>query len=152
MSQYKVMPLPLFFNNLFWLVTSEVEEGDVETSLEVNVPLIIEELKEEGLEQIEPTFRRDGWYYDRLQRRCWYEWRGTAWRAERSQFEYELEMLQSRILEREEVKAIRTLISYGSCPLELRRLLWRHEQLVHLREIYREASLHRLRRERSKTA
>ena len=128
------------FNNYEWLFQSFPEDEYQRTDDEV-CQLTIDGLINDKFEQIEPVFNRDGWYYDRLANHSWYEWKGTAWKAEVDQFKYELGQHDARILEPAEVKAIKTLIVYGSCNLELRQLLWDHDNKIMTRDTFRNTQM-----------
>jgi len=141
MSKYKVLSVPCFFGNMEWVYRSE-ETTDAEV-----FDCVVDQLVEDKFERLTPVFNRDGWYYDRLAKRSWYEWKGTAWTNKgcADQFLYELSQHDARMLEPAEVKAIRTLMVYGSANQELLELLWQHEHKVMLRNIYRDAILWRIR-------
>lgn len=142
MSQrrYKVLTLPRFFGNNLWAYTHIVEnEDDTPLTEEEARPLVIEDLVEEGLKSIEPTFYRDGWYFDRQTKQCWYEWQGTAWQAKSEEFLHELSHHNEPWLTTAEVEAIRTLIVYGNAPKSLIERLWRHQERIMLRDIRRNA-------------
>lgn len=124
------------FSNTEWQHQSFSDDEYQRTDAEVR-QLAIDDLLEQGFKQIEPVFNREGWYYDRHANYVWHEWSGTAWEGDVDQFKYELSQHDARILERDEVKAIKTLIVYGSCPMVLRQLLWDHDNKVMLRNTIR---------------
>jgi hypothetical protein len=128
------------FNNTEWQHQSFSDDEYQRTDAEVR-QLTIDDLTEQGFKQIPPFFNRNGTYYDRLANYAWHEWSGTAWEGSVDQFKYELSQLDARILEPDEVKAIKTLIVYGSCPTELYQLLWDHESKVMLRNIIRNTTM-----------
>jgi hypothetical protein len=131
------------FSNIEWLHIPLAEE-EPRTDEEIR-QLTIEELIDQRFEQITPVFNREGWYYDRLKKFSWYEWSGTAWKAEVSQFVWELDQHNAKLLEPAEVKAIKTLIVYGSCNLALKQLLWDHSHKSMHRAICRNGRLEGLR-------
>lgn len=149
----KVLPLPSFVTTL-WMrfeMQFEPEFADQEPTDEQVLQYGIKYLANDGaLIQIDPVFYRDGWYYDRRLRMSWYEWRGTAW-TERTegalskQFLYELSEHSARILEPDEIAAIKTLAIYGSVSKGQKELLYMHQQKIALRDIRRESFRMRLR-------
>lgn len=136
-NRYKVLPLDCLFSNTLWQYEPLADDENPITDDEV-FQLAVEDLKEQGFRQITPLFYRDGWYYNRITNFCWHEWNRTAWEGDAEQFKYELNQHNTRILEPAEVKAIQTLITYGSCNLELRQLLWDHHMKERSRSSYRE--------------
>lgn len=68
--------------------------------------------EEDGREEnryppIKPILHRDGWFWDRLAKREWYEYRGYAFLISNhgSQFRYELALANTRVLSAREVRA-----------------------------------------------
>ena len=129
----KVLPLCPMFGNYEWL--NETKED------------VIAELESEGFKRISPVFNRDGFYYNRIARRCWHEWQGTAWLGEESMFLYELKLHNVRMLTHAERQAITTLMKYRSCPPELYDTLYYHNIKIMQRNIFRQAFRWRLRDE-----
>lgn len=140
MSQFKILPLNSLFGNTQWVHESLADDDIQRTDDEVR-QLTIDDLLSQGFKQIDPVFNSEGWYYDRGRDACWHEWSGTAWEGNVDDFKYELSQLEARILEPAEVKAIRTLMVYGSCPRELQDLLWHHSNKVMLRNTIRNTTM-----------
>lgn len=128
MSRYKVLPVPSFFRTMYYF-HDETE----------NIFDVIKYELGNRCQFLVPVFNRDGWYYDRIRNFSWYEYANIACtkEGEEKQFLYELEQLNTKVLEPAEIKAINTLRVYGSCPKELVELLYKDEQNRHLREIYK---------------
>lgn len=100
-----------------------------------------EQLEEAHFIHVQPFFRKDGWYYDRQMKACWYEYNGNAYTKEglHEQFQHELDQLCVRWLEPPEIQAIKTLIVYGGCPKSLLEIYWKHCNNVMSKDICREA-------------
>jgi hypothetical protein len=63
-----------------------------------------------SMKEIEPVFNRNGRYYDRLNKKAWYEWNGKAFLENRiDDFIYEFNNLSVRILSKEEFSAFKLL-------------------------------------------
>jgi hypothetical protein len=140
MSKYKVLPLD-WKRSLVWQYSWQYGKEPTEQELK---EYIIDTLTNEWrYEQVCPVFYRDGWYYNRLQRRAWYELCGTAWRNKgiEEDFEYTLTRYNTKWLEKDEIASIHTLMLYGSCPNELRQLLHRHNSNAYLRDLKRQHKL-----------
>lgn len=78
--------------------------------------------------KIDPIFNRDGWYYDRYKKISWIEDNGIAYTSSTlgRQFLHELETLNTKVLSDTEMKAIETLIIYGSSNKEIEKLLYKN--------------------------
>jgi len=84
----------------------------------------------------QPVFNRDGQYYCRESKRCWFEIDGRAFRYKNpDMFLYLLELLNHRRLRQVEHEAIGILITQRICPKALQDLYEREEQLRDLRKI-----------------
>lgn len=63
---------------------------------------------------ITPIFNRDGWYYNRLTKLEWYEYKGFAFIPENSKsgemFKYRMKLLNARVLTTREVAAYKELL------------------------------------------
>jgi hypothetical protein len=61
-----------------------------------------------------PVFNRDGWYYDRFDKKSWVEHDGVAWKKENgdleSSFMHALRMLNAVVLTREEQSLLRRVV------------------------------------------
>ena len=106
-------------------------------------------LEAEGLEEYIAIFNRDGWYYDRLNNRTWYEFDGWGWEPKEADdgvamFLHELEHLNTRWLEPTVVEAIKVLIDAKVCKRQLRQLLRSHEDNVGVRDVIRRFRKHNL--------
>lgn len=73
--------------------------------------------EEDGREEnryspIEPILHRDGWFWDRLAKREWYEYRGHAFLISNhgNQFRYELGLANTRVLSAREVRAYQEIL------------------------------------------
>jgi hypothetical protein len=56
------------------------------------------------LKEIEPVFNRDGWYYNRHTKHCWFECRGKAFLYERANdFKYRVDLFTFKSLSEREV-------------------------------------------------
>ena len=126
------------FSNAEWMQQSFSDDEYQRTDEEVIQYTIDDLIDEQRMEQIEPVFNRDGFYYDRLNNSAWHEWKGTAWKGDVEDFKYRLGQCNARILEPDEVEAIKALIVYGSCPFELKLLLWEHKHQVANRNMRRD--------------
>jgi hypothetical protein len=125
-NQYKVLQIPNFFKTLDLY---NYEEKSYRELVQEELPRYVE---------ITPVFNRDGWYYDRIAKIAWYEYNGMAWINDRTDdFLYELQCLNARWLNKDEVKAIKTLIVYGSCPKSLYEIMYQHELNTQHRNICR---------------
>ena len=146
MSRYKVLPVPQFFENIKWQNESFADDEVQRTESQV-LTLVEIQLFDEGFTKIEPVFNRDGWYFDRQTKKCWYEWKGTAWTTGKDleQFQYELRQLGLPTFTSAEIKAIQVLLHYNNCNAKVRRelnaILWDHSHQVMLRNIYRNTKL-----------
>ncbi len=126
-NKYKVLQIPNFFKTL------DLYNYEEKTYRE----LVQEELR---YVEVPPVFNRDGWYYDRIAKIAWYEYNGMAWINDNpGQFLYELQCLNSRWLNKDEVKAIKILMIYGSCPKSLIEALVQNEHNFQHRDVYRNA-------------
>lgn len=93
--------------------------------------------------QVEPIFERDGWYYDRISRRCWYECAGSAWESDGAaeQFLFVLHQLNTPSLPKAVLFAIATLRAYRTCPGDLRSLERDHKVNVDFHEVERSSRM-----------
>lgn len=73
--------------------------------------------EEDGREEnryppIKPILHRDGWFWDRLAKREWYEYSGHAFliSSNGSQFRYELALANTRVLSAREVRAYQEIL------------------------------------------
>lgn len=91
-----------------------------------------------GYKEIEPVFKRVGWYFDRQTNRAWYEAHGRAWLCRRpDDFLYCLKLADHRQLSGPERVAIQALLHRNNCPKELREQLVTDNEIRMLREIRR---------------
>ena len=135
MARYQVLKLPLFFEIEFSIASRKKE--NVKEAMKATIQKL---QSNERLAQIEPVFYREGWYYDRQDKKCWYEWRNTAWETEYRYFQHELHSLNERILQPVEVQAIHTLLIYDTSSTlrrEFAYLLSGHNSKLMLRNIRR---------------
>jgi hypothetical protein len=64
--------------------------------------------------EIKPPIHRNGWYLERMSKRCWFEVDGKAYQCpNQEQFEYVLSLLNHRPLTQRQVTAIKTLRNTG---------------------------------------
>lgn len=61
---------------------------------------------------IKPILHRDGWFWDRIAKREWYEYRGHAFLISNhgNQFRYELALANTRVLSDREVRAYQEIL------------------------------------------
>lgn len=76
--------------------------------------------EEDGREEnhyppIKPILHRDGWFWDRIAKREWYEYRGHAFLISNhgNQFRYELALANTRQLSAREVRAYQEILRTG---------------------------------------
>lgn len=76
--------------------------------------------EEDGREEsryppIKPILHRDGWFWDRIAKREWYEYRGHAFLISNhgKQFGYELALANTRVLSAREVRAYQEILRTG---------------------------------------
>lgn len=104
-------------------------------------------LIEDGYEETDVVFNRDGWYYDRPNK-CWYEFNGTAWQAEKTAFLYELQSIDTVRLSENEIKAIKTLFVYRTLPPNVEKMLgtmlYRHNHKKMVRDTYLNSAKYRI--------
>lgn len=99
----------------------------------------IEELSEWST-PISPVIGRDGYYYDRSNKRCWFEVEGYAFKANPDQFLLELEMQNHKPLSDKEAEAARYLIRAGiAVGKEFKELYYKDCRWKELRDTYRSA-------------
>lgn len=75
--------------------------------------------------EITPVLNRDGYFYETVSKRCWFELGGKAFDLERNtQFLFELELLNHKPLSVEEVNAFKVLTKHKLLSKDQCRLLW----------------------------
>ena len=121
----KVLPLPSFFFYLHWELRSKKR--------------VCQELRSQKFVQIKPIIGKDGWFYNRISKHSWYEWKGFAFQADAKQFLFELKCLDVGLLEQRLVDAIKIVISSRKDKCDLRDLIYYHNCNKDLREIKRGA-------------
>ena len=139
--RYKILPVNSMFANIEWQFTPFADEEplDQETINE----LVAKELVIEGWEEVDPVFHREGWYYDRIKKFSWHEYKGRAWtnNGDTRMFLYEIDKLNFRLLETPELKALKTLFVYGNLPpkviQQLRCAYWDQSNYTMLRNTFR---------------
>lgn len=92
-------------------------------------------IKKGVIQKIEPTFNRNGYYYDRKTKLTWIEIDGEAFKYDTEMFLYEFKLANHKQLTQNERNAIKTLIKYGSCPQKLKEMYFTDSEIIHLREI-----------------
>lgn len=94
---------------------------------------------EAAYDRFEPVFFREGSYYDRIEKRAWYEinyadeWAAVAVNREYFLFILDLLSAETRRLNRECLQAIRTLEIYGFGSPRLRKL-YQDEDYIRVKE------------------
>jgi hypothetical protein len=77
------------------------------------------------LPEIVPILNRDGYFYETVSKRCWFEFNGKAFDLEKNtQFLFELELLNHKPLSTEEINALKVLTKHKLISKEQRHLLW----------------------------
>lgn len=77
------------------------------------------------LPEIAPILNRDGYFYETVSKRCWFEFNGRAFDLEKNtQFLFELELLNHKRLSTEEINAFKVLTKHKLISKEQCRLLW----------------------------
>jgi hypothetical protein len=77
------------------------------------------------LPEIAPILNRDGYFYETVSKRCWFEFNGKAFDLEKNtQFLFELELLNHKPLSIEEINALKVLTKHKLISKEQRHLLW----------------------------
>lgn len=68
--------------------------------------------EENNYSPIKPILHRDGWFWDRIAKREWYEYRGHAFLISKhgNQFRYELGLANTRVLSAREVQAYQEIL------------------------------------------
>lgn len=92
--------------------------------------------------EIPPVFGKPGFYFDRKEKKLWFEVNGRAFDCSKNlrDFKWQLKQMNHRPLTEKEFLAIRTLRCYGSCPNELSELYFRDFHWREIRDIRRGAS------------
>lgn len=79
--------------------------------------------KENDLLIISPILGKQGWFYDRISKKEWYEYKGQAFLlGDGKQFVYELSIANTKLLSQQEVKAYRAVL-HNNPPKKLKRLI-----------------------------
>lgn len=128
MSRYKVLPLPLEFQDDF-AETFYTDPWDRPN-------------------KIDPVFNRDGLYLDRENNICWVETKHGCWITggpEKFKDELEYKASEEYILHPDVIKAFKILESHNLLTRELGKKWLRHRHATDLRHTYREVSKRRLR-------
>lgn len=95
------------------------------------------------LEEFQPVFSRDGFYYCRKSKQAWYEFAGRAFKANRvDDFVYQLKIENHRPLLPCEQQAIRTLMQGHRCPTNLKELFYTDRSWHDLRSVYMKSRLY----------
>jgi hypothetical protein len=77
------------------------------------------------LPEIAPILNRDGYFYETVSKRCWFEFNGKAFDLEKNtQFLFELELLNHKPLSTEEINALKVLTKHKLISKKQRHLLW----------------------------
>jgi hypothetical protein len=83
------------------------------------------EIASDKLPEIAPILNRDGYFYETVSKRCWFEFNGRAFDLEKNtQFLFELELLNHKRLSTEEINAFKVLTKHKLISKEQCRLLW----------------------------
>ena len=83
------------------------------------------EMAQDELPEIAPIINRDGYFYETVSKRCWFEFNGKAFDLEKNtQFLFELELLNHKPLSIEEINALKVLTKHKLISKEQRHLLW----------------------------
>lgn len=90
---------------------------------------------------IEPVFNRDGFYYDRLDKRCWIEYKDKAYQyGDPEDFLYSIRVVYlNKLMSKECMKSIKLLISEGLAPRELKQKYQDQCDYEEIRNSYRMA-------------
>jgi hypothetical protein len=89
--------------------------------LHVNFP----DIAQDELPEIAPILNRDGYFYETVSKRCWFEFNGRAFDLEKNtQFLFELELLNHKPLSTEEINAFKVLTKHKLISKDQCRLLW----------------------------
>ena len=128
-NKIKVLPLPRVY---------DFDEEDLK-DIQGNFP---------ELREIEPKFKRNGWYYNRETGECWRESGKRAWLSNANQFLYELNLRNHTILPERVMRAIKALQAYNVCPRELNELLYLNKCAINSRDIERRTSIVRMKFEK----
>lgn len=90
---------------------------------------------------------KNGWYYDRQTKECWFEVNGIGYTNEKlgSQFLYELSIHDTNPLTSEQVKQIRVLLNtlpkkQSDAIKNLREILYKDSQVKYLRNVSRDTA------------
>ncbi len=88
--------------------------------------------------EIKPVFNREGQYFDRKTKECWFEVDGKAYLNKNNLFGYELQLLNHTPLTQSELEAFRLLkTNRFKFPRKLKDLLYMDECWKSHRETYR---------------
>ena len=91
----------------------------------------------------QPIMHRDGWFWDRIAKREWYEYRGHAFLISNDgqQFRYEIGLANTRVLSDREVRAYREILRTGppkAIRAEIQAALASDAEVKNLRDISRD--------------
>jgi hypothetical protein len=79
--------------------------------------------KENDLLVIAPILGKEGWFYDRISKKEWYEYKGQAFfLGDGKQFIHELSIANTKLLSQQEVKAYSAVL-HNNPPKKLKRLI-----------------------------
>jgi len=85
----------------------------------------LHDIDSDELPEIAPILNRDGYFYETVSKRCWFEFNGRAFDLEKNtQFLFELELLNHKRLSTEENNALKVLTKHKLISKEQCRLLW----------------------------
>jgi hypothetical protein len=113
-----------------WMILDELEDFE------------FEDLNEFGhLVKMDPILNRNGYYYDRETKKCWFEYNGHAYYARYCDFLYDLEQLNHIPLSPKAVAAIEQLRREKICPKNLNDVYYTDRQWKECRAVYRDARL-----------
>lgn len=88
----------------------------------VNCP---EFFSNDDLREIKPILNKDGYFYQTVGKRCWFEYKGKAFDLEQNtQFLFELELLNHKPLSTDEINALKVLTKHKLISKEQRHLLY----------------------------
>jgi hypothetical protein len=92
------------------------------------------ELYGDDLKPIEPVYNRNGYYYDTISNKCWFESDGDAFEMNKDQFIFELKIKNHKPLIHKEREAIKILISSKLASKNLKEILYMDNLILECRE------------------
>ena len=99
--------------------------------LRVNFP---ELFGNDDLPEIKPILNRDGYFYQTVGKRCWFEYKGKAFDLKKNtQFLFELELLNHKSLSTDEINALKVLTKHKLISKEQHHLLYIDSLLKEIR-------------------